>query len=81
MHRLLQMAALDENYLVWKQEYMACGKKIEKFAKWFPRGVRNILFGYVNSGRMMYQRVLNIACQNMEFIDTDKNNSRQINGD
>lgn len=69
---LQQMAELDEVYLVWKNSHEEFAGKFNGFIKWCPKKVRNYLCGYAESGRLMYQRMVNIACTHMDFIDTNK---------
>ena len=71
--RLSTIAEQDEIYCVWKNSYEECAEKFHKFAKHCPPKVRNYLYGYAESGRLMYQRMVNIACTHMEFIEEDKN--------
>jgi len=67
--RLMQIAEQDANYLAFKMDYEKCGKKLEKILKWCPKQIRSLFRAYTDCGRMMNQRILNIACANMEFMD------------
>ena len=68
-HRLIKMAEQDANYRAFKMDYEVCGKKIEKFLKWCPKRIQYLFQAYAVCDKMMNQRILNIACANMEFMD------------
>lgn len=74
--RLLALAEQDYPYTVWE----TCRKEFESafytFADSQPEEIRNMLLGYAGAGDMINQRIINIACENMDFINkggTDKN--------
>ena len=72
MKHLQQIAEQDEVYLVWKNSHEEFAADFNRFIKWCPKKVRNYLCGYADSGRLMYQRMVNITCTHMDFIETDK---------
>lgn len=69
LRRLQQAAGQDEVYMVWKNSYHESVEKFDRFIKWCPRKVRNFLCGYAECGRLMMQRMVNLACIYMEFPD------------
>ena len=69
MHRLLAMAERDEIFQVWKKSSIELEEKCAKITRWLPKKFRNIFSSYVGCKSMAYQRTLNIACQNMKFLD------------
>ena len=44
----------------------ACGSEEQ------PDEIKNVLLGYADCGRMMMQRIINIACETMEFVAEEK---------
>lgn len=66
-NRLEQLAEQDETYLVWKNSYDEFAPKFNRFLRWCPRKIRNFLCGYAECGRLMMQRMVNLACEHMEF--------------
>ena len=69
---LRALAEQDEIYVMWKTCYEQSADKFAKIMKWCPKNVRNILTCYAESGRLMYQRMVNIACDHMEFCDHEE---------
>ena len=67
--RLEQLALQDELYVIWKGVYNESAVKFGKFIRWCPPKLRNLLYDYADSGRLMMQRVAGIALENMEFKD------------
>ena len=67
--KLDQLAQKDESFCLWKKCYLQCAKEFETFANSQPEYIRNILWGYAESGRIMYQRMVNLACEKMVFPD------------
>lgn len=67
--RLEQLAKQDEAYMVWKNSYNEFAGKFHRFIRWCPRKVRNYLCGYAECGRLMLQRMVNLACEHMEFTE------------
>lgn len=70
--RLQQLAEQDEIYLTWKNSYTEATEKFTKIARWCPKNIRSILYSYADFGRVMNQRLVNLACKHMDFPDTDK---------
>lgn len=69
MERLQQLAQQDSIYQVWEKSYYEFSSKFHRIVRWCPKRIRNILFGYAESGRLMMQRMTNLACEHMEFPD------------
>ena len=69
MQRLQQLAKQDSVYQIWEKSYQEFSNKFHKLARWCPKSIRNILYGYAECGRLMMQRMTNLACSHMEFPD------------
>ena len=69
IQRLRQIAEDDRIYQIWEKNYAESSQKFHKFAKWCPKKIRQFLYGYAESGRLMMQRAMNIACEQMVFPD------------
>lgn len=67
--KLLEIAAEDEVYCVWKNSKKTFAATFQDFLDSQPEDIRNMLLGYTESERMMGQRLINLACENMEFPD------------
>lgn len=83
--RLNNIAQSDRAYLVWKLSYETTASEFEAYANQQPDNVRQMLWAYAESGRLMNQRLANLACENMRFprkrkaysctMDTERENS------
>lgn len=71
MHRLLKVAETDKNYLTWKYSCDEFEKKYCAMAKWLPKKFRKTFSDYASCCAMAQQRMLNIACKNMKFLDEE----------
>ena len=69
LDRLYQLAENDDIYQTWKHGFEELSVPFKLFAESQPIEIRRLLYGYTDAGRMMAQRVSNIACQYMEFIE------------
>lgn len=69
MQRLQQIAEDDKVYQVWEKSYAESSRQFYKFAKWCPKKVKRFLYSYAEGGRLMMQRMMNIACEQMVFPD------------
>ena len=58
-------------YQVWANSFVACQEAFAAFASTQPEDVRNMLYGYADCGRMMQQRLVNLACEQMRFPDEE----------
>lgn len=67
LRALYQIAEEDESFLLWKKTYEKNERIFKRFAKWMPKCIRQVLWGYAEGGRLMMQRLSNIACECMEF--------------
>jgi len=67
--RLEAIAQQDAAYQLWKRCYAETFAQFEKFANAQPDETRNYLWGYAEAGRLMYQRMVNLACCHMVFTD------------
>lgn len=65
--KLNALAAEDTAYRLWRMSYEACASRFAAFANDQPEEIRNFLWGYAESGRLMQQRKVNLACEHMEF--------------
>lgn len=69
LHRLLTMAEEDKNYQAWNKSAIELEEKYVRATRWLPKKFRDIFSGYAMCKAMAHQRTLNIACQNMKFLD------------
>ena len=65
--RLEALAKTDTSYTLWHRTYQDCAKAFENFVNQQPEEIRNILWGYAEAGRLMNQRLVNLACENMDW--------------
>ena len=65
--RLYALAEKDMIYTTWKQSYDGFADRFYTYANKQDEAVRNFLCGYAESGWLMMQRIVNIACKEMEF--------------
>ena len=70
--RLYALAEQDPIYNVWRKGYEDSISSFKAFAQEQPEDVQNFLCGYADCGRMMLQRIVNIACETMEFVAEEK---------
>lgn len=66
---LLSIAQQDDPYLVWHNCREEFASAFHDFVESQPEEIRNVLLGYTCAGDMMHQRLLNIACEHMDFIN------------
>lgn len=66
--RLEQLACKDEIYNRWRRSWEDCAKDFASFANAQPENIKNFLWGYADAGRLMQQRKVNLACENMAFM-------------
>ena len=65
--RIQHIAQKDFSYNAWHRIFEESEKEFEAFANSQPEAIRTILWSYAQSSRMMNQRLLNIACEHMDF--------------
>ena len=70
--RLYALAEQDHIYNVWKKCYEDSSPSFKAFVQEQPDEIKNVLLGYADCGRMMMQRIINIACETMEFVAEEK---------
>ncbi len=70
--KLYALAEQDDVYNVWKNGFEDCVQPFWEFVSKQPKDVQKILCGYADCGRMMMQRIINIACEKMEFVKDRK---------
>ncbi len=75
--RLEALARQDEVYAVWEEAYRDYETAFRDFADAQPDDLRQVLYGYAESGRLMYQRLVNLACQHMEFPEAQAGEIRK----
>jgi len=63
------LAEADEAYKTWRNLYLLYQKDFEEFSDMRPREIQDMLRGYAVCGRFMNQRLLNLVCQHMEFLN------------
>ena len=64
---LLKIAEQDNIYQVWARSFEDCKDAFAQFAATQPEEIRNMLYGYADCGRMMMQKMVNLACEHMVF--------------
>ena len=64
-----KIAEKDLIYRTWYQTFLESEAAFEAYAAEQPEEIRDILWNYAAGGRLMNQRLLNIACEYMDFID------------
>lgn len=67
--RIYVLAEDDDAYVIWKTMYLRVQKEFEEFAATQPAQIQDVLRCYAECGRIMNQRLLNLACMHMEFSD------------
>ena len=67
---LMELAQKDSFYSVWTRILAEEEQAFEAHVEQQPEPIRSILWGYVGLHRMRDQRVLEIACAHMDFIDS-----------
>ena len=66
--KLDALAKQDEIYLMWKHSFADCADAFREYADTQPEDIRNMLWGYAECGRLMQQRLVNLACKYMDFL-------------
>lgn len=66
--QLTALAKQDEIYLMWKHSFADCADAFREYADAQPQDIRNMLWGYAECGRLMQQRLVNLACKYMDFL-------------
>ena len=64
---LLDLSEKDDIYQLWSACYAEHKSDFEAFANAQPEHIRSFLWGYAESGRLTYQRLVNLACKYMTF--------------
>ena len=67
--RLQQQARSDEIYSQWNKDFQSARDAFREYADSQPEEIRQILWQYADSGRLMYQRLVTLACMHMDFPD------------
>lgn len=70
--RLWALAEQDDIYLIWKEGFEMCERPFREYVEACPEEIRRMLCGYAECGQMMCQRVVNIACKYMDFLESDQ---------
>lgn len=65
--KLLTLAEKDEVYQLWNHCYAESQADFEKFANAQSKDVQKLMWCYAESGRLLYQRLTNLACTYMTF--------------
>ena len=69
---LWELAEQDDIYMFWKTTLEMCEKPFKEYVETCPEEIRGILYGYADSGRMMCQRVVNLAFEYLGSSEEDK---------
>lgn len=67
--RLVKIAQEDLSYQTWSKCYMDAQQNFEAYVNSQPPEIQDILRGYADGGRFMYQRLANLACEYMDFSE------------
>ena len=70
-HRLQKIAEQDACYMVWKHSFDDVSQAFDTYIRQCSDEERNILCAYADGGHLMMQRLVNIACCNMQFPDEE----------
>ena len=65
--RITKLAEKDLSYTTWNKIFEETEEDFRRYADSQPEEIRNFLWGYAQSGQMKNQRLLNLACEYMEF--------------
>ena len=71
--RLMEIAEDDLSYQCWYTSHREFAEAFQSFADRQPQEIRDILWGYAESGRLMNQRLVNLACIYMDFPESPDN--------
>ena len=69
--RLAEIANKDISYQTWLKTMVSTEEAFEQYADIQPMKIRNLLWAYAGSVKMMHQRLMNLACLNMRFPDEE----------
>ena len=72
-HRLIELSENDEVFKVWKHSHDLFFAQFYAYASAQSADIQDFLFGYAESGKLMYQRMVNLACKYMAFIEKTEN--------
>lgn len=67
--RLQKKARQDGIYRLWQDVFLSSQEDFREIADHQPDEVRKILWQYAESGRLMQQRLVNLACMYMDFSE------------
>ena len=65
--KLYEIAETDAIYQTWARSFEDCREAFIQFANSQPEDIRNMLYGYADCGRMAQQKLVNLACEYMQF--------------
>ncbi len=65
--RLVEIAEKDISYQTWLKTMTASEAEFERYADNQPQEIRNMLWAYAGSAKMIHQRLMNLVCENMRF--------------
>ena len=69
---LQALAQKDAIYQTWAKSYALYRNNFAAFANSQPEHIRTMLWGYAESGRLMQQRLVNLACETMDFPEKNR---------
>lgn len=67
--RLMEIVKQDDIYQFWLHCYGESAKAFDAIIQKYPPEEQNILRNHENTLEMLYQKIVLIACDKMEFID------------
>lgn len=65
--KLFEIAENNSIYQVWARSFEDCREAFTQFADSQQEEIRNMLYGYADCGRMAQQKLVNLACEYMQF--------------
>lgn len=67
--KLMELAGQDHSCRVWLGEFAEAKEEFARYMDRQPKEVQSMLCATLGTCELYYQRVLEIACGNMEFTD------------
>ncbi len=65
--QLTELAQRDKPYQLWARVFAESREAFAAFADAQPPEIRQVLWSYAEGGRLMNQRLVNLACREMVF--------------
>lgn len=68
-NKIIKLAQQQHTYQIWSELQEKTKQDFDDYLRQQPPDVQSTLLSYVDSCLMVGQRLLNIACEYMDFID------------